>query len=207
MAKSVPKIILSRIIGFLIFLILLAIANILIPAVDSKIYSSIINFFNTNLILLFILTIIGMINEVFWSFYFPFSIIAPITGAILSIYIIIFIHKLFDFLNIYIQPSIALPWQTIHFIVFWIVLIAGYLIILIRQGKPREDWHEEIKKWHEQKWERKKIKLQRKMKKIDRKLGKKKFEWEDVGNEFKTLFYNIGNSLNNLFEGKKKKIK
>jgi len=207
MAKSVPKIIISRIIGFIILLILLAIANALIPAFDSNIYSDIINFFNTNLILLFILTLIGMINEIFWSFYFPFSIVAPITGAILSIYIITFIHRLFDFLNTYVQPNLVLPWQTIQSFVFWIVIIAGYIVILVRQGKPREDWYKEIKRWHEERLERKKEKLEKKLDKIDRKIGKKKVEWIDVGNEFKTFFYNIGNSLNNLFEGKNKKRK
>lgn len=207
MAKSVSKIIISRIIGFIILLILLVIANILIPIFNNSLYSSIITFFNTNIILLLMLTLAGLINEIFWSFYFPFSIVAPITGAILSIYIILFIHKLFDFLSIYIQPDLVLPWQAIQSVVFWIVIIAGYFIILIRQGKPKQEWCEKVEKWHEQRWERKREKLNKKIEKLDRKLGKKKFEWEDVGDEFKTLFYNIGNSLNSLFEGKTKKRK
>lgn len=195
MAKSVPKIIISRIIGFIIFLILLVVANALIPAFNSNVYSDIINFFNLNIILLFILTLIGLINEIFWSFYFPFNIIAPITGSVLSIYIVTFIHRGFDFLNTYFPSDIILPWQTIQSLVFWMVIIVSYLIILIRQGKPKEDWHEEMKKWHEQRWERKREKL------------KKKMEWEDVGNEFKHLFYNIGRSINNLFDKDKKKRK
>ncbi len=207
MAKSAPKIIISRIIGFIIFLILLVIANVLIPVFNSNVYSDIVNFFNSNIILLLMLTLVGLINEIFWSFYFPFNIIAPITGSILSAYIITFIHRFFDFLNTYFPSSIILPWQTIQFIVFWIVLIAGYLTILIRQGKPREDWHEEMKKWHEQRWERKREKLKKKMEKLDRKLGKKQMKWEDVGNEFKHLFYNIGKSINNLFDKDKKKRK
>lgn len=204
--KSAPKIIISRIIGFIIFLILLVIADALIPVFNSNVYSDIINFFNTNIILLLILTLIGMVNEIFWSFYFPFNIIAPITGSILSIYIITFIHRFFDFLNIYVQPNISLPWNAIQSTVLWIVLIVGYIIILVRQGKPRKEWHEEIKKWHEQRWERKREKLEKKMEKLDRKLGKKKVEWENVGNEFKMLFYNIGKSFNDMFDkGKKRK--
>ena len=205
MVKSVPHIIISRIIGFIIFLILLAIANALIPAINSSIYSDIVNFFNMSLVLLLILMFIGMINDIFWSFYFPFNIVAPIIGSILSIYTVIFIHRFFDFLANYFPSSIVMPWQTIQYLVFWIVLIAGYIIILIRKGKPREDIYGAVKRLREERWERKKEKLERKMEKIDRKLGKKKVEWNDVGNEFKTLFYNIGKSFNNMFERGNKK--
>lgn len=210
MAKSAPRIIISRIIVFIIFLILLAIANVLVPAFNSNVYSSIVNFLNSNIILLFILTIIGMINEIFWSFYFPFNIIAPITGSILGVYIVAFVYRCINFLDIFINNNsnimaAILPEETASIIVFWIVFIAGYLIILIRQGKPKEDWHEEMKKWHEQRWERKREKLKKKIEKLDTKLGKKQMKWGDVGNEFKHLFYNIGKSINNLFDKDKKK--
>jgi len=203
--RSIPRIIFSRIIGFIIFLILLAIANLLIPSINNNVYSDIVNFFNLNLILLLILTFIGLVNEIFWSFYFPFNIIAPITGSILSIYIITFIHHVYDFLEVYFIQNIVLPWQEIQIIVFWIVLITGYIIILIRGGKPREDVYQAVKRLREERWERKKEILERKIEKLDRRLGKKKVEWEDVGNEFKIFFYNIGESLNNLFNKDKEK--
>ncbi len=34
-----------------------------------------------------------------------------------------------------------------------------------------------------------------------------KLEWEDVGEEFKRVFYNIGKALNNALEGEKKRKK
>ena len=174
MTKSAPRIILHRIIGFIIFLILLVIANALIPIFNSNVYSDIINFFNANIILLLILTLIGMVNEIFWSFYFPFNIIAPITGSILGVYIVTFVYRCINFLDIFIKNNsnimtAILPEGIVSMLVFWIVLIAGYLIILIRQGRPR-------KEWHEQRWERKRGKLEKKMEKLDRKLGKKKVE-------------------------------
>ena len=34
---------------------------------------------------------------------------------------------------------------------------------------------------------------------------KKEVEWKDVEKEFRLVFYNIGRSVNKLFEGKKRK--
>ena len=33
----------------------------------------------------------------------------------------------------------------------------------------------------------------------------KEVEWEDIGNEFKLVLYNLGREMNNLFEKKKRK--
>ena len=40
------------------------------------------------------------------------------------------------------------------------------------------------------------------MDRVNRKL-KKEVEWDEVGDEFKMFFYNLGKSLNDLFDDKK----
>jgi len=207
MTKSIPRIILSHIAGFIIFLILLAVANILIPSINNDIYINIIQFFNSNLIFLLLLTFIGMINEIFWSFYFPFNIFAPIFSSILSIYVITFIYKIWSLLDVYIKSTLIIPIDLIYAIVPLIVFIAGYITIIARHGKPAEEWHRELKEMHKNRLERKRDKLKIKLEKVDKKLGKNKVEWEDVGDEFRLAFYNLGKSFNELFDKKNNKKK
>ncbi len=201
MAKSVLKIILSNIIGFLIFLIILMIANKLISSFDNEIFRNIIGFLNANLVLLFTMMFVGMINEIFWAFYFPFNILAPITSSVLSVYIINFIERIWIFLNLYERFNILINFQAVYTLVVFIVLISGYLIIFFRHGKPKED----LEKWNRERLERKREKFHKKIQKIDKKLGKNKVEWKDVENEFKLVLHNAGKSINKFFENGKKK--
>jgi predicted PurR-regulated permease PerM len=205
MTKSIPRIIISKLIGFLIFLILLAVANILIPYINSGIYTSFVEFFNANITILAIITLIGLVNGVFWSFYFPFNTIAPLISAILSMYIITFIYRFWTLLDKYTGLNVSItspifPIYLIYILVFFIVLISGYITILARHGKPKGEWEE---RW-ENKLERKKERLERKIDKIDRKMRRKGVEWDEIGDEFKLFFYNIGKGLNSLFKKNKK---
>jgi hypothetical protein len=201
MVKSVPRIIISNIIGFLIFLIILIIANKLIPSVNNEMFRNIVEFINANLVLLLVMMFIGMINDIFWVFYFPFNILAPITSSVLSVYIISFIERVWIFLNLYEKFNILINFKAVSNIVVFIVLIAGYLIIFFRQGKPREEWE----KWNRERLERKRDKFHKKIQKIDKKLGKCDVDWKNIGDEFKLAFYNAGKSINKFFENKKTK--
>jgi hypothetical protein len=192
MKKLSHHIILSRILGFLFFLILLAIANAFVPSIKNSVYSNVIGFFDSNIIFLLGITLVCMINELFWSFYLPFNIIAPITGGILGVYIILFFSKAWNFLNLYFNFNFAVPITAICLAVFLLIVITGYIIILARGGKPEEDLNE-WKRLHKEKLER-------------NKKGKE-IEWEDVGKEFKLFFYNLGKSINDSFEKPKKRKK
>lgn len=204
MAKSAAKIILSRIIGFLIFLIILIIANSLVLTFNNRVYTNIIGFFNSNLILLLIIFFLGILNEIFWSFYFPFNIIAPVISSILSVHIVTFIYNLWRLSEIYTKINFNIPIRSIYVPVVFIVLIAGYITILARHGKPRREWAEKMKESISDRLERKKERLMRKIDKIDKKMKRKheNVEWKDVGNEFKLVFYNLGRSINSLFRKK-----
>ena len=203
MAKSTAGIIISKIIGFIIFLILLAIANYFIPHFNNTVYASVVGFFNVSIILLLILLFIGIINDIFWNFYFPFNLIAPISSAFLAFYIIRFIYQFWNFLDSsYIHSAAIIPIRLIYLIVIILVLIFGYLKILIWHGKSRRRWEDEEEDYYRNKLERKKQKLERKMDRVNRKL-KKEVEWDEVGDEFKMFFYNLGKSLNDLFDDKK----
>lgn len=202
MAKSIPRIIISGIAGFLLFLILLAIANVLLPFINNSNYSGAVDFVNNNIILFFIIAFIGIINDIFWSFYFPFNIIAPVTGALLSVYIIMFLERLFNFFNTRLSTKIIIPFSELYFLVALIVFIAGYIIIAARHGRPRGDFEERWKERHKIRLKRRKERLEDEIKELSREV--KNIKWEDVGDEFKQALYNLGKSINNLFEEKDK---
>jgi hypothetical protein len=195
MAKSVLKIVLSRIFGFIFFLILLGIANILVRFIPSSVYAAVINFFNTNILLFLGMMLVGMVNEIFWSFYFPFNILAPVASAILSIFIVSFIYRAWSFLDTFFRTNFVLP-GSLYLPIALIILFFGYIAILTRKGKPKEEFDIDAKK----PLPKGAAGAVAQKKKLDEQV-----EWEDVSNEFKLALYNIGRSINKNFEKKPKR--
>jgi hypothetical protein len=76
----------------------------------------------------------------------------------------------------------------VYLLVFFATLIIGYLIIIIENTEQTKEHLREN------------IKEKRKSQGIN-------VTWEDVGNEFKKVFFNIGEAFNRLFEDKNKKRK
>ena len=63
--KKIPKILLSRIIGLMIFLIILGVLNLV--HVNLRVYSIWVSFLNDNAVLLIIMSLIFMIAEIFFE--------------------------------------------------------------------------------------------------------------------------------------------
>jgi hypothetical protein len=194
------KIIFWKIFGFIMFLILLGIANIIVPSISNDWGMQIISFMNENIPFFFLIMIIDMINDIFWSFYFPFNIFAPITGALLSIMIITLIYRLAA-INPMMYAALIIPFTLIYILVPAIVLIVGYILIVVRGGRPKHAYDREKERDLKRKWEMKMKNMEKKCKRGD------KVEWEDIGNEFKLVLYNLGKEMNNLFAKNKKKRK
>lgn len=165
------RIVLARIGGFLFFLILLGLANIFFE-------HKIVLFFNSQIVFLFVMTILFMIGELFNNSKFPLNLPAPVFNAVGGVLLVIFIFKIFGLIESYVD--LALPFNLLLSItipvVFFIVLIAGYVHIFVSIGKPRE--------------------------KPKSKKKSSKLEWEDVGEEFKQAFYEMARSLKRRFKKK-----
>lgn len=189
-------IIFRRLIGFVVLIIFLIVANILVKYVNNSVYTNVIGFFNSVIALFVILLFIGTINEILWSLDFPFNLIAPVTSAILSIFIVEFFYKLWGLIEFYAQTNAALPMAIIYPFVFIVVLVLGYLSLLARGKRTSEEWREHMKK--------EKSELKREVKSIkpgkERHRGKNKVTWEDVGEEFKFALFNLGVSINKALE-------
>jgi hypothetical protein len=133
----VPGIIISKIIGFLVFLIILAIANYLKVYITNEMYYTVIDFIIDNLWLSFLIFIATMIAEVFWVFSFPFNLPAPILSAISSVFIVSYIYRMWILVEGFTTTKIVIPIWAIYPLVFWIVLIVGYISIFLKLSKKK----------------------------------------------------------------------
>ena len=143
--KSIGSKILSRMLGFFIFLVLLGIAKVLSFYIASDFYSAIIGFFIDNLFLSLIIFFITLIGDIFWGLFFPFNLPAPIISAVASIFIVNYIYKLLVFIDSYALMGINFSLGFITQIVFWIVLVVGYIVIIVRLfgwDKIKYEWKE-----------------------------------------------------------------
>lgn len=188
--ESSLNIIFHSIIGFIIWIILLIIANILVPYINEPTYGMFIQFFNSLLVLFFILFLIGMVNSLFWNFRLPLNLFAPIFSAILSLFIVSLTYRIFEFIQAFIYFNILeyFPLSSVYIIVFFATLVFGYLMLIAEEVKKAREYSKEYKR---------EIKEKRKSQGLD-------ISWEDVESEFRKVFFNIGEALNRVFDDKKK---
>ena len=176
--KSVFSVILSKIFGFLFFLLMVYVANLLTQYIDSEIYTEILHFINRNFTFLVITSLILMLGEIFFAIYFPFNLPAPLFSSIGSIMIVTFIGKIFLLVDSFTGENIYLIFRILSYVVyplvFLIVLIGGYISIFFRLFTPAERPH----------------------KPKDRIIDVKPVKsWHDIGNEFRQLIYDFLNML------------
>ncbi|MFA5330889.1 MAG: hypothetical protein WC342_00775 [Methanoregula sp.] len=124
----------SRMIGIICFLIVVVLANILTYYVRSPLYHSGVDFLNLNFWLLLLIGIIIFIGDIFGAFPFPLNLPSPIIRAIGSVFIIAFVLRVFEWVDITTGNSIYHYFWLLSFvivpIVFIIVLVTGYYEII-----------------------------------------------------------------------------
>jgi hypothetical protein len=206
--ESITSIIFRRLIKFVIFIILLVLANLVIsyiPRNISQIYTEIINFFNLNVALFILLLFLDILNAIFWNFNFPFNLFAPTISSVFGIFNVALLYNMWSFVNQYINSEILIPIYTIYILVAVIIFVWGYIHIFIDLKKEKEvekEYRNELKE----------------IKKLSSNKKKSNLKWNDVNGQFKNLFYNleeqlkivlynIGDALNTSFEKEKKKQK
>jgi hypothetical protein len=133
--ESVAEVLISRIIGLVIFLIVLAILNILAGAyVQAPIFLRIVAFLNANLALLILISAIFLIGDLFGVLEFPLNLPGPIFGAVGAVFLVMFLFRLFSLIGeitgielfTLFERTLALP---VYILVFTIVLIGGYIAL------------------------------------------------------------------------------
>ena len=146
--RKVPSIILSKIIGIIVFLLILFILNIV--TLDLEVYRLWVMFLNNNAVLIILMSIFFMMSEVFYVLVFPFSLISPIFSAVAAMYLVSFIFKIFSLMDYMMPVQISLIFNPIGVLiypfVFLGVLIGCYIHIFVKLVSKKEKKHIKSKK-------------------------------------------------------------
>lgn len=139
--ESIAGILVSRIGGFIIFLILLGVLNLLAGAyIQAPVFVQIVAFLNANLGLLLLITALFLVGDLFGALLFPLNLPGPVFGAAGVVFLVIFLFRLFLLVGeitgvevfALFERAFAVP---VYAIVFVIALIGGYLALF---AGPRE---------------------------------------------------------------------
>ena len=143
--ESIAGILISRIGGFIFFLILLAVLNLLDGAyVQSPVFVQVVAFLNANLGLLVLITVLFLIGDLFGALTLPLNLPGPVFGALGAVFLVIFILRLLilvgeitgnAFFDLF-KGWLTLP---VYVIVFIIALIGGYIGLFV--GPPGKRDH------------------------------------------------------------------
>ena len=134
--KSVIWLLISRLFGFVLFLVVLAGANALTIFIMNPLFHQVVQFLNKNIVLLIVMFVIFLIGEVFNAFIFPLNLPAPLFVAIGSVFLVAFILRIFAFLDAFTKENIFQIFTELSFLiyllVFIIVLLGGYSWLFAR---------------------------------------------------------------------------
>jgi len=173
--RSIPIIVLKRLFGLILFLVLLYVANHLAFFTENPLNYQIIQFLNSNIWLIIVMSIAFLFGEVFNALIFPFNLPAPLFNASASVLLVAFLFRIFSLIDIILDEQILLIFNRIAFIVyplvFMVVLIGGYIAILVKLSKTDEGESLQGKKYKEK--------------------TREKLTWENVGDEFKQTIFDL----------------
>ena len=197
--KSIVWILASNLVAFGIFLILLGSLNVLVKFVDDAVFHQVVELLNDNIGLILTLFIIFLIGNIFGSLFFPFNLPTPLINAVGSMFLITFIFRVFELIDSLIDENFFQSIEEFSFliypVVFIIVIVGGYITIfnqvITEERRKKKISAESIEK-----------KLERETPSESEYIERESEEktWEDVGNEFKEMlfdiFHNIRKSVN-----------
>jgi hypothetical protein len=163
----------STFLGIVLFYLLLAALNALVPS-DHAVIHGLVVLLNDNLPLFIVIALILMTGEIFDRFSFPLNLPAPLFHALASVFLVIFIFNVFEFLDTITQAGIYRNLEVLRILlsilIFLIVFTGGYFKIftdLLTMGRQRDLQGEPAAA----------------------PPGVK--TWEDIGNEFRQLIFDV----------------
>jgi len=177
--KSAIWIIVSGILGIILFLLFLAVLRYAAIYFANAFLAGFADFLFSNTGLIIFLGIMFMIADLFYSFSFPLNLPGPIFSAIGSIFLIAFLFHILGFIDdtygFGIFPGLYIVEFFIYPIVFLIVLVAGYWSIFSSMADKERVVKEPT---------------QEPAAGPEKKSSEVK-NWDDIGDEFKEMLYDI----------------
>jgi len=181
---SLSSVFVSSMIGIIIFLIVVVLANILTYYVSSPIYRAGVLFLNENFWLLLLISIILLVGDIFFAFPFPLNLPAPIIRAIGSVFLIAFMLHVFQWVDTVAATSLYSFVWVLSFVVvpvvFIIVVVSGYFEIMRHLfWTPRTEQDRDNPVVHETK-----------SSPHDELVSDAK-TWDEIGAEFRLVMYDL----------------
>jgi len=187
MVEQTPRrILITGLLGILVFVILLGIANIVIRNYDHFATEAVVNFLNTNLLLLIVISTLLVFAELFSIFLFPINLIYPLFNAAGGVFVLEFIFRILKLVSSLVGENIHEVFSPTYSIAVVlipvIILFVGYFQIFsdIRSKKERPFLKETMNE-------------------------KGETEWKYVENEIKGAAYNLASTIKKRLKPKKKK--
>lgn len=143
--RRIWSIVLSKLVGFLIFLAVVLLINLVSYLIENEFLSAAVKILNSSIWIIVLLAMFFMLADIFWALDFPFNLPAPIFSAASSLFLISFIFLLLGFLGA--GEMLQAVEFLIYIIVAAIILITGYIKVYrsYKRGK-RARVHQESKK-------------------------------------------------------------
>lgn len=182
--SSIACIVVSRVAGFLLFLVVLAAASWLSTASGNLAAIQITAFFIASLPVLIAMSAVFLAGEIFAAMMFPFSLPGPVFSAAGALLFVHFLFGLFTGLAPLLGPGFPTvpPWLAAcaYIAAFTLVLLCGYASIFSklfsRLHPKREEWR---------------IGKEKEVEYRTKDAGKRgeAGDWNEVGEEFRGLVY------------------
>jgi hypothetical protein len=171
--RSIIWTVFSTFLGIFAFYVLLAVLNAFVPSGNS-VLRSLVTLLADNFPYFIVIALILMTGEIFDRFSFPLNLPAPLFHALASVFLVLFIFNVFEFLDAITHAGIyrnleKLP-ILLSILIFLIVFTGGYFKIfgdLLRVGRQRELQGEPAGASPDVK------------------------TWNDIGNEFRQLVFDV----------------
>jgi len=171
--RSIIWTVLSTFFGIIAFYLLLLALSILVPS-DHAVIRGLVTLLSDNLPLFMVIALILMTGEIFDRFSFPLNLPAPLFHALGSVFLVLYIFNIFEFLDTItgagIYRNLEILRILLSILIFLIVFTGGYFKIfgdLLMVGRQRDLQGETPAASPDVK------------------------TWEDIGNEFRQLVYDV----------------
>ncbi|MDO8508055.1 MAG: hypothetical protein Q7S27_00055 [Nanoarchaeota archaeon] len=139
MPRNISGLIVSWFIKVVIVLVVLLAVNLIAYVSPSPIVSDLAEFFNKNILLLILASLLFFLGALFYYFGFPINLGYPIFDGFGTVFLISFLIKLIVVIDNYVNSGIGAFLATfawwIYVIAFIIVLLFGYLHIARREER------------------------------------------------------------------------
>jgi hypothetical protein len=141
--RSAAHLVLSCVLGLMLFLIFIYLANIFAPTINVPILSQFVLFINENIYVLIGITLLFFAADFIGLLSFPFNLPSPFFRAAGSIFLIAFAVQVCSLVQAFTQIALAdiiSPFVPLtYFLVFVLVLIINLIAILWQAMTPRQE--------------------------------------------------------------------